>query len=71
MSLITALLVFMHVYNECFPLVTKKINTFRANSKPWFIRGLNKSVKKLKLYSIWLHSRSNSDLLKYKYIKIN
>ena len=61
---------FMTLYDECFPLITKKNKSFRLNSKPWFTSGLNKSVhKKHKLYCNWLQSRSESDLLKYKKYK--
>ena len=26
---------FMGLYNQCFPIVTKKIKSVRVNSKPW------------------------------------
>lgn len=62
--------VFMNLYDECFPVVTKKANSFRCNTKPWFTAALNKSVrKKIKLYNIWLHTRSATDLCKYKKYK--
>jgi len=40
---------FKMLFDECFPLITKKAKRFRTNSKPWFTNGLNKSV--------WLQSR--------------
>ena len=61
---------FKMLFDECFPLITKKAKRFRTNSKPWFTNGLNKSVqKKSKLYHNWLQSRSDSDLIKYKKFK--
>ena len=61
---------FMSLYNVCFPIITERVRPFRANSKPWFTRGLYQSVqKKARLYRKWLCSRSDSDLSKYKKYK--
>ena len=60
---------FMSLYNVCFPIIAERVRPFRANSKPWFTRGLYQSVqKKARLYRKWLCSRSDSDLSKYKKI---
>jgi len=55
---------FKMLFDECFPLIIEKAERFKANSKPWFTNGLNKSAqKKLKLY------HNCSDLIKYKNYK--
>ena len=57
---------FKMLFDECFPLITKKAKRFRANSKPWFTNELNKSFqKKLKLCHNWLQIRSDFDLIEY------
>lgn len=58
--------IFTSLYNDCFPIVTKKIKINNYH-KPWITPGILISIrKKNNLYKKWLIKRSNESLAKYK-----
>ena len=57
------------VYNQCFPLITKKIHS-KTLSKPWITPHIQKLIdKKNKRFSIKNKNRTESNKLKYKKAK--
>ena len=57
------------IYNECFPLTTKKIHS-KTLSKPWITPQVKKLIdKKNKLFSIKNKNKTDSNKKKYKIAK--
>ena len=57
------------IYDKCFPLRKMKAKRFNLR-KPWFIKGLAKSIrKKNKLYQSFLNSPNSSNENAYKSYK--
>jgi len=60
---------FSSAYNECFPLITKKIK-FNNYCKPWITPSIVISIrKKNNLYKKWLIKKTNESLDNYKRYK--
>ena len=61
---------FEKLYNECIPLVRRKVNKRKDPLSPWITKGLLKSInRKNKLYKQYLHKPSASNLQKFKSYK--
>ena len=58
-----------NIYNECFPLVTRKIHS-KTISKPWITTDIQKLIKKKnKLFSIKNNNKNENNKIKYKQFK--
>lgn len=61
---------FKSLYNQYFPLVTKRIKIKRNNYKPWITPAIVKSIsRKNHLYKTWLKLRTESSHEKFKKYK--
>ena len=62
---------FSQIYNDCIPLITKKISLDRPY-KPWIIKGIIKSIhRKSQLYKETIKTKQIIPFLSIKFIKIN
>ena len=60
---------FSQIYNDCIPLITKKICLDRPY-KPWITKGIIKSIyKKSRLYKEAIKKNTDNSISKYKIYK--
>ena len=62
--------IFGSLYNEYFPLITKRIKIINNRYKPWITSGILKSIRrKNALYRNWINNRNEHTMAKYKKYK--
>ena len=58
---------FSSLYNDCFPVVSKRVKLTYNHYKPWITGAILKSIsRKNNWYKQWLNSRKDSAIPKYK-----
>jgi len=62
---------FKSLYDQCFPIISKRYRIKRNVHKPWISRIIKSITRKNKLYKVWLKTKTLSSLEKFKKYRKN